>query len=304
MINDVSQDTRWSQKVDEESGFVTRSIMGVPLFVKDRVIGALEVLNKRNEKPFTEDELNLLSTLASQAAVAIEKARLFQQSDQIADVVHELRTPLTSIVGYSKLLLTTQLDEKTTKQFVEVINREAMRLGGMVNDFLDLARLESGRARLTYVPVDMKKVIEETVAVIRPQAEERGLELLVDVPPTLPPITGDEKRMQQVMLNLASNAVKYNREGGSIRIVAEASEESLKIAVKDTGRGVRPEDMDKLFDKFRRIEESEGSAKGTGLGLPITKQLIELHEGEMQVTSEWGEGSTFAFTLPIAVKQE
>ncbi|OQY24307.1 MAG: hypothetical protein B6I34_03700 [Anaerolineaceae bacterium 4572_32.1] len=304
VINDVSQDTRWSQKVDEESGFVTRSIMGVPLFVKDRVIGALEVLNKRNEKPFTEDELNLLSTLASQAAVAIEKARLFQQSDQIADVVHELRTPLTSIVGYSKLLLTTQLDEKTTKQFVEVINREAMRLGGMVNDFLDLARLESGRARLTYVPVDMKKVIEETVAVIRPQAEERGLELLVDVPPTLPPITGDEKRMQQVMLNLASNAVKYNREGGSIRIVAEASEESLKIAVKDTGRGVRPEDMDKLFDKFRRIEESEGSAKGTGLGLPITKQLIELHEGEMQVTSEWGEGSTFAFTLPIAVKQE
>lgn len=300
VIDDVSHDPRWWQKADDDTGFVTRSILGVPLCVKDKVIGAVEVLNKKDSQPFTEDEVNLLSTLADQAAVAIEKARLFQQSDQIADVVHELRTPLTSIVGYSKLLLTTELDKNTQIQFVEVINREATRLGSMVNDFLELARLESGRLRLSYKSVDMRKVIDDTADVMRPQAKERGLELALDVPSVLPPIMGDEKRLQQIMLNLISNAIKYNRQGGRVRISAGVDGETLRIAVEDTGRGVRPEDMDKLFDKFRRIEETESSVKGTGLGLPITKQLIELHEGEIKVTSEWGQGSTFAFTLPLA----
>ena len=304
VINDVTKDPRWSQKVDAAADWVTRSILGVPLRVKDKVIGAIEVLNKKGGQPFSEDDLSTLTTMAAQAAVAIENTRLFQQSDQIADVVHELRTPLTSIVGYSKLLLTTELDKDIRNQFLEVINREATRLGDMVNDFLDLARLESGRARLAYKLVDMLKVIDDTVAVIQPQVKERGLELVLDLPPALPPTTGDEKRMNQVMLNLASNAVKYNRDGGQIRIIASASEKTIRVAVEDYGRGIRPEDMDKLFDKFRRIEESEGSAKGTGLGLPITKQLVELHGGQMDVTSEWGVGSTFAFTLPIAEAEE
>ena len=304
VINDVTKDPRWSQKVDDAAGWVTRSILGVPLRVKDKVIGAIEVLNKKGGQLFSEDDLSTLTTMAAQAAVAIENTRLFQQSDQIADVVHELRTPLTSIVGYSKLLLTTELDKAIRNQFLEVINREAMRLGDMVNDFLDLARLESGRARLAYKLVDMLKVIDDTVAVIQPQAKERELELVLDLPPALPPITGDEKRMNQVMLNLASNAVKYNRDGGQIRITASVSEKTIRIAVEDYGRGVRLEDMDKLFDKFRRIEESEGSAKGTGLGLPITKQLVELHGGQMDVTSEWGVGSTFTFKLPIAEAEE
>lgn len=300
VIDDVSGDERWSQKVDQASGFVTRSILGVPLRVKDKVIGALEVLNKKDTKPFSEEEVALLSTLADQAAVAIENARLFQQSDQIADVVHELRTPLTSIVGYSKLLLQSDFEKETRDQFIAVINREATRLGAMVNDFLDLARLESGRANLSFDLVDMREVIDDVAAVIQPQAEERNLELVLDLPPALPSVRGDEKRMNQVLLNLASNAVKYNREGGQVCISAAVEGAALRIAVSDTGRGVRPEDMDKLFDKFQRIEESEGSAKGTGLGLPITKQLVELHNGEMEVTSEWGKGSTFAFTLPVA----
>lgn len=300
VIDNVNEDPRWSRSVDNSTGFVTRSILGVPLCIKDKVIGALEVLNKEDGQSFSEGEVKLLSTLAAQAAVAIVNARLFQQSDQIADVVHELRTPLTSIVGYSKLLLTTELDKNTTNQFLEVINREAIRLGDMVNDFLELARLESGRTQLAYVPIDMQDVINSTVDVIQPQAKERNLELLLDVPPTLPPIMGDKQRMKQVMLNLASNAVKYNREGGYIRIVASVDHNTIQIAVEDSGRGIRPEDMDKLFDKFRRIEESEGSAKGTGLGLPITKRLIELHGGEIKVSSEWGTGSSFAFTLPIA----
>ena len=304
VINDVTKDPRWSQKVDDAAGWVTRSILGVPLRVKDKVIGAIEVLNKKGGQLFSEDDLSTLTTMAAQAAVAIENTRLFQQSDQIADVVHELRTPLTSIVGYSKLLLTTELDKDIHNQFLKVINREATRLGDMVNDFLDLARLESGRARLAYKLVDMLKVIDDTVAVIQPQAKERELELVLDLPPALPPIRGDDKRMNQVMLNLASNAVKYNRDGGQIRITASASEKTIRVAVEDYGRGIRPEDMDKLFDKFRRIEESEGSAKGTGLGLPITKQLVELHGGQMDVTSEWGVGSTFAFTLPIAEAEE
>jgi len=303
-IDDVTTDPRWTRKVDDATGFVTRSILGVPLRVKDRVIGALEVLNKKDNRRFTDEDLSTLTTMASQAAVAIENARLFQQSDQIADVVHELRTPLTSIVGYSKLLLTTNLDKGTHDQFLEVINREATRLGDMVGDFLDLARLESGRARLTYESVDMRKVIDDIVDVIRPQAEEHQLELLVAVPSALPQVRGDEKRLNQIILNLASNAVKYNRKGGRIQITASLDDATLRIAVEDTGRGIRPEDMNSLFDKFRRIEEIEGIAKGTGLGLPIAKQLVELHGGQMEVSSEWGIGSTFAFTLPITEAQE
>jgi len=303
-IDDVTVDPRWTRKVDDATGFVTRSILGVPLRVKDRVIGALEVLNKKDNQRFTDEDLSTLNTVASQAAVAIENARLFQQSDQIADVVHELRTPLTSIVGYSKLLLTTNLDKGTHDQFLAVINREATRLGDMVNDFLDLARLESGRARLTYGSVDMQKVIDDIVDVIRPQAEEHQLELLVAVPSALPQVRGDEKRLNQIMLNLASNAVKYNRKGGRIQITASLDDSMLRVVVEDTGRGIRPEDLNKLFDKFRRIEEIEGIAKGTGLGLPIAKQLVELHGGQMEVSSEWGIGSTFAFTLPITEAQE
>ncbi|UCC63228.1 MAG: GAF domain-containing sensor histidine kinase [Anaerolineae bacterium] len=303
-IDDVTADPRWTRKVDNATGFVTRSILGVPLRVKDRVIGALEVLNKKDNQGFTDEDLSTLTTMASQAAVAIENARLFQQTDQIADVVHELRTPLTSIVGYSKLLLTTNLDKGTHDQFLEVINREATRLGDMVGDFLDLARLESGRARLTYGSVDMHKVIDDIVEVIRPQAEEHQLELLVAVPSALPQVRGDEKRLNQIMLNLASNAVKYNRKGGRIHITASLDDATLRVAVEDTGRGIRPEDLNKLFDKFRRIEEIEGIAKGTGLGLPIAKQLVELHGGQMEVSSEWGTGSTFAFTLPITEAQE
>ena len=301
VIDDVSQDPRWSRKIDDATGFTTRSILGVPLRVKDRVIGVLEVLNKINDEPFTEDDVQTLCVLADQAAVAIENARLFQQSDLISEVVHELRTPLTSIRGYSQLLL-SDIKPELKRQFAETINREAIRLGQLVNDFLELARLESGRAHIAQDPVDLRQVIEEAVSIIRPQAAERDITVNVDLPEDIPTVIGDAARLKQVLLNLASNAVKYNKDGGQVDISLTVDKDRVTIAVKDTGRGIAPEDLPHVFEKFYRVVDSEQEAVGTGLGLSIAKQIVESHGGEIWVKSEVGVGSTFAFTLPVAQK--
>ena len=212
-----------------------------------------------------------------------------------------MRTPLTSIRGYSQLLL-SDIKPELKRQFAETINREAIRLGQLVNDFLELARLESGRAHIAQDPVDLRQVIEEAVSIIRPQAAERDITVNVDLPEDIPTVIGDAARLKQVLLNLASNAVKYNKDGGQVDISLTVDKDRVTIAVKDTGRGIAPEDLPHVFEKFYRVVDSEQEAVGTGLGLSIAKQIVESHGGEIWVKSEVGVGSTFAFTLPVAQK--
>jgi signal transduction histidine kinase len=300
LILDVRKDPRHYHQVDDMTKFSTRSILGVPLRVKDKVIGVLEVLNKIDDKEFTQDDVETLTTLAAQAAIAIENARLFQQSDLLSEVVHELRTPLTSIRGYSKMLLLTEgIDQEKKLEFAETIHREAVRLGQMINDFLDLARLESGRTYIAQEPINMSEVISETLAILQPQAAERQVSIALQVPETLPTIIGDADRLKQVMVNLVSNAVKYNHEGGRVDIEVKVGEDELSIAVRDTGRGIAEEDLPHIFEKFYRVDDPEQQTKGTGLGLSITKHIVEVHEGTISVQSVWGQGSTFSFTLPL-----
>jgi signal transduction histidine kinase len=300
VVNDAKRDERHYEGTDEETHFVTRSILAVPLIRRGKVIGAIEVLNKVDDQPFIDEDLELLETLAAQAAVSIENARLFAQSDLVSEVVHELRTPMTSIIGYSKMLTMAGIPEETKEQFVATIHREATRLGKMVNDFLDWARLESGRVRFAEEPVNVVQLLEDTALIIEPQARERDIVVERTISSGSFVVIGDEARLQQVLLNLASNGVKYNCDGGRLDLSIEQVDNLVSISVRDTGMGIPEESLDKLFQRFYRVPGTENMVRGTGLGLSIAKSLVEAHGGKMDVQSTVGEGTTFTVTLPLA----
>ncbi len=302
VIEDAQQDERHYQQADDKTTLVTRSLLAVPLIVKGTTIGVLEALNKANSETFDEDDVNLLGTLAAQAAVAIENVRLFQQSDFISEMVHELRTPLTAILAYADMLLGTAVSAEQRTQFLETIRSEAERLSNLTNEFLDLARLSSGRATLVRSEINLSTVVHMAVNVVRPQAIERGVRISVRAPEDLPRVRGDEKRLHQVVLNLMSNAVKYNKPNGSVTVAVGVDGENknyMRVTVKDTGCGISPENMSHLFEKFFRVADAEGFAQGTGLGLSIAKQIVEVHGGQVAVESELDVGTTFSFTIPV-----
>jgi two-component system phosphate regulon sensor histidine kinase PhoR len=302
VVNDVQSDQRHYDKTDAEMEFVTRSLLAVPLVRRGAVIGVIEVLNKLGDRPFTQDDIDMLSTLAAQAAVSIENARLFEQSDLVSEVVHELRTPMTSIVGYSKMLTMPGIPEARKAQFTETIYREATRLGKMVNDFLDWARLESGRVRFGKDAVDMCTIVRETAEVIEPQASEREIKVEIQTPEEALVVTGDAERLKQVILNLASNGVKYNRDGGQLSLEVASEDGMVSISVRDTGMGIPKESLEKLFQRFYRVPGTENVVRGTGLGLNIAKSLVEAHSGKIKVHSVEGEGTVFTVMLPLSDK--
>ncbi len=304
IVEDASLDPRLYKGVDNTVQHHTRNLLAVPMIAHNRTIGVVESINKRNEVNWTEDDVSTLTTLAAQAAVAIENVRLFQQSDFIAEMVHELRTPLAALKASTTLLLRPELPEKRRTDIVQTMQSETDRLARMTTDFLDLARLESGRAKLETKPFNICDLINESVEIVRPQANEKGItisltgdaELLLD---------GDRGKVKQVLLNLLTNGIKYNREQGQILITAEANnaDEPLpmtRVSVRDTGRGISPENLEHMFEKFYRAADTAGYTQGTGLGLVIAKRIIEAHGGDMGVTSEVGAGTVFFFTLPTA----
>jgi signal transduction histidine kinase len=300
VVNDVQRDERHYGGTDCQTQFVTRSILAVPLLAQGKIIGALEVVNKGEDRSFTDEDLELMTILGAQAAVAIEKARLFQQSDLISEVVHELRTPMTSVVGYAKLLTMEGIPEEKKREFAETIHREAVRLGQMVNDFLDWARLESGRERFGSEPVDVCRLVDEVVQVIQPQAEESRIGVGASKPEGELVVLGDRGRLKQVLLNLASNGVKYNHRRGRLDFLVQQADGWVTIAVRDTGVGIPSESLDKLFQRFYRVPGTESAVRGPGLGLSVTKSLVEAHGGEIEVQSTVGEGTTFTVRLPLA----
>lgn len=300
ILNEASQDPRHFTLPDQKTNFETKALLGVPLQVKGKTIGALEVLNPKDNALFTEDDLQTITTLAAQAAVAIENASLFRQSDQIAEIAHELRTPITAIIGFSKLLLVREnLDRETQRSFLETINQEAKRLGDMINDFLDLARLETRRILLEMAPINLSKIVLEAISLLRPQADDNNLKLAYNIPPAALTIVADAAHIKQVMVNLISNAIKYNRPGGNIDICLRQLADCVKIVVADTGLGMPAETTDNIFDKFYRVTEHETKAKGTGLGLSIVKEIVEAHGGSVSVESTLNQGSSFTVKLPL-----
>jgi len=299
VVPDTSQDSRWSQKVDQQTSFVTRSILGVPLVTRDKSIGALEALNKRTGT-FNQDDATTLQTLSAQAAIAIINARLFAQSDQIAEMVHELRTPLNSLSASTHLLLRPELPTERRSEIIKTMQRETLRLSQMTTDFLDLAKLESGRMRFTKENFDVRELTDECADVVRQQAAARGIAIQCHVAPAPQTLESDRGKIKQVILNLLTNAIKYNRENGGIIVSTYVTSDSYySVSVADTGKGIPQEAMAHMFEKFYRVADTENTATGTGLGLPIARKIIEALGGEMGVKSTPGVGSTFYFTLPL-----
>ncbi|HVN53601.1 MAG TPA: ATP-binding protein [Anaerolineaceae bacterium] len=298
IVSDVHRDPRYFGNVEEATQFMTSSLIGVPLINKDRVLGVLEVLNKKEGQFFTEDE-DILMVLAYQAAVAIDNARLFQQSDLIAELVHELRTPLASLNTASYLLLRPEISEQQRHKLATTIHSETQRLNDMASSYLDLARLESGRAAFHPALFDLSLLIDECRGVIQTRAEEAHLTIQIDLAPGLPRIEADRDKIKQVLLNLLSNAVKYNRPQGNVTIQAHSMEKEIVLVVKDTGIGIPPDELPHLFEKFFRTRGAERVASGTGLGLSICKHIIDSHGGRIEVQSKINEGTTISITLPL-----
>jgi signal transduction histidine kinase len=301
VIEDVSQEPSHYTGVDNHLEFHTRNLLGVPMRAHDRVIGVLQALNKSEGERFTSQDVKTLSALASQAAVAIENARLFQQSDFIAEMVHELRTPLAALQASTSLLLRPNLPQEQHREIIETLRGETQRLIRMTSDFLDLARMESGRTHLDIAPFDLQKLIRESAEVVKMQAAERDIAVEIDCIPG--EIEGDRGKIKQVLLNLLTNGVKYNREGGVLRITTEPYQQNgvdgVLIAVHDSGYGISAEDQKNMFQKFYRVADTAGFTQGTGLGLAIAKHIIEAHQGEIWLESEPEVGSTFLIALPI-----
>lgn len=301
IINDVSLDQRFSPKSDASTGFHTRAMIAVPLKVKDRTIGVLEAINRLDNSPFVEEDVELMLTLGAQAAVAITNAELFQQSDLISEMVHELRTPLTSIVAYSELMLRREIPPAQARSFIETINQEALSLSNMTNAFLELSRLQSGRIRMEMVNFNLADLVREVMQLLHPQTDERGLTLSATLPDQDAFVTADRDRIRQVLVNLTSNAIKYNRDAGTVNILVEPlTVQYLRLSVSDTGRGIPEQDQSRIFEKFFRVADSEGYATGTGLGLSIVKQIIEAHGSMIEVQSQVDVGTTFSFVLKAA----
>ncbi len=302
VVDDVQNDPRFYRRVDQEVGFETRSILAVPLAVRGKPIGVLEVLNKKDGKSFTDEDVETLTVLADQAAVAIENAVLFQQSDLVADLVHEMRTPLTSIIGYAAMILRDDVSEEDRKSFARTIEREAARLSQMASDFLELARLESGRAFPTQEKVALKSLVKEVMALLRPQAEAKRITLIDKMTNDLPVLIGDPQRLHQALVNLVGNAVKYCRQGDRVTVGARVEGDEILVYVSDTGPGIPASAQEHLFERFYRLPRTENEAEGAGLGLAITRRIVEAHGGRIWVESEEGKGATFYFTLPLPGK--
>jgi signal transduction histidine kinase len=278
----------------------------------------LRISNKRHGL-FTRQDARLLAVFAAQAAVALGNATLYQQAvrerEQLKElerlksqflslVSHELRTPLSSIKASAEVLLSTAPQEAPEAQIrlLRNIDRSSDRLGALITDLLDLTRLEGGRLELHRESVDVRGIAEEALATVRPLADARRQTLTVSYDSQPCEVDGDRRRLEQIALNLLTNAVKYGRVGGRIwLLVRRAPGQSVRLEVRDDGPGIRESEQRNVFERFYRPDTDETRrASGTGLGLPIARALTELHGGRIELRSEAGRGSTFVVTLPAA----
>jgi signal transduction histidine kinase len=290
---------------------MTGAMLSAPLKLGDRVIGVLGLGNRVSEQPFSGHEQQLLLALADYAAIAIENARLYtevQQADQaksefVSFVAHELRTPMTSIRGYADMLL--KMDDPLSPpqaQFIHTIRSNVVRMQILVSDLQDISRIESGHLRLELQATALSDVLRDALQATQGQIEARSQKLTLNVVEGLPLVRADPARLTQILINLLSNAHKYTPEGGHIRVRAWREGDFVHCAVSDTGIGMSEEDQARLFTKFFRSENPVArEMPGTGLGLCIVKNLVELQGGEIAVESALNQGTTFAFTVPVAL---
>ncbi len=318
-IADIHDEPAYALRhIMERAGF--RAFLAVPLLREERIIGAL-VVRRREPGAFPEETVKLMQTFAAQSVLAIQNARLFREIEEkgqqlaiasrhksqfLANMSHELRTPLNAILGYSELILDNIYGEVPGKirEVMERVDKSGRHLLGLINDVLDLSKIEAGQLTLALAEYSMNEVVQTVFTAVESLAAEKKLALRVAVAPDLPPGRGDERRLTQVLLNLVGNAIKFT-EAGEVRIDAAASDGAFVVSVADTGPGISETDQQKIFQEFQQADSSSTRKKGgTGLGLSIAKRIIELHGGRLWVESRPGRGSTFAFTLPVRVERQ
>ena len=311
-------------------GKEAQSYLGVPILVGDEAIGVISIQSSTEEGMFEESDRRLLSTLAANVGSAIQNARLFAEMERakvaaeaandakstfLASVSHELRTPLTSVVGFAKvirrqleerILPNVRADDERTERAinqvrtnVEVIVTEGERLTTLVNNVLDLAKIESGQMEWTTQPTSMAEVIDRAAASTTGLFENKGIALRRKVPDNLPELDADRDGLLQVVINLLSNAVKFT-ESGHVKCTAAATRQGILVSIADTGPGISEVDQERVFDKFIQVGDTlTDKPHGTGLGLTICREIVEWHGGRIWVESELGKGSTFSFVIPL-----
>ena len=312
---DLSQRRRfWTGEYHLRQGL--RSVIHVPLFSQGQVFGCL-VIGSQRPNAYSEREVELLEFLTSQIAGVIENARLYQlerkaraelerqereRAEFIAAITHELKTPLTSIIASGGLLAEELETEPQSPgaRLIQNITRSAQSMEARLSELLDLAKMRTGGFKLRLAPVDIEAVLREVAAQFLPVAESKGQTLSLELSPSLPQLKADRQRVEQILLNLLTNAAKFTPRGGRITLRAERDGANIVIEVQDEGSGISKEEQERLFQPYYRVEADRQRFAGLGLGLALAKQLVELHSGEIWVESELGRGSTFGFSLPLS----
>jgi signal transduction histidine kinase len=293
-----------------------RAQVSVPMLRDGEPIGVIAV-TRPEPGPFTDKQIALLKTFADQAVIAIENIRLFHEIQQktreleaanrhkdefLASMSHELRTPLNAVIGFSEVLLERMFGELNAKQeeYLNDILASGRHLLSLINDILDLAKIEAGRMELELDDFELAPAIDNAVVLVRERATRKGLVLETALARDLGTIRADQRKVKQVLLNLLSNAVKFTPEGGRVEVRAQRVDGHVEVSVSDTGIGVAPEDQEAVFEEFRQVgTDYARKHEGTGLGLTLSRRFVELHGGHITLKSRLGEGSTFTFTLPV-----
>ncbi|MEU4605793.1 GAF domain-containing protein [Kribbella sp. NPDC023972] len=290
-----------------------RSLVAVPLLRAGQILGSLVVRRKRPGE-FSAEALTLLEMFADQSTLALLNARLFRElkqrsaelevasrhkSEFLASMSHELRTPLNAVLGFSEVLLERMFGELNERQeeYLRDIHGSGRHLLELLNEILDLSKVEAGRMELEYSTFPLRRVLENTASMLRERATAHSIDVRVEIDPDIDQVYADELRLKQVVLNLMTNAVKFTDDGGSVVVRATRSGGDIHIAVTDTGRGVPAEDRERIFESFQQGGRGPSQEEGTGLGLTLSRRIVELLGGRMWLESEVGAGSTFGFSL-------
>jgi GAF domain-containing protein len=296
-----------------EAGY--RAVISVPMLLEEQVIGSMSLVRKTSDQ-FPSEVVELLKNFATQSSLAIQNARLFREiedkgrqleaasrhkSEFLANMSHELRTPLNAILGFSEVLAERMFGEVNEKQaeYLQDILSSGRHLLSLINDILDLSKVEAGRLELELGRFHLPTALDNALTLVRERATRHGITLTKAVDPGVGDIVADERKVKQVLLNLLSNAVKFTPEGGQVGVTATAAVDDITITVSDTGIGIASEDQAAIFEEFRQVGRDDArKQEGTGLGLTLAKKFVELHGGRIWVQSQVGQGSTFSFTLP------